>query len=291
MSYNVRVYDYPYGRQIRVYEKNITPKKEVETAFLELEYQAFLKNAVNPFTGKKIYVSFDDWKANWRVDHFAGTGESDPADLETDDDNCIERKERENMKRAKNRIFELSRANNWKWFITLTFDRNKVDASDYKLCCSVVRKFFKNMRERYAPDLRYLLLPELHKDGINWHFHGLLADCGTMAFTDSGVVQDGKKVYNISSYTSGFSTATEVEDTRRVSTYITKYVTKQTGNVPKGCKRYLKSNNLDEPVITDYCMTDDQIMDMIISVSDDITFMKSTECLYTGTVKYLEVTK
>ena len=35
------------------------------------------------------------------------------------------------IKQTKNRIYDIARSNNWEWFITLTFDRNKNDSSDY----------------------------------------------------------------------------------------------------------------------------------------------------------------
>ena len=38
------------------------------------------------------------------------------------------------MKRAKQKIYDLSRANEWEYFVTLTFDPNKVHRYDYTDC-------------------------------------------------------------------------------------------------------------------------------------------------------------
>ena len=42
--------------------------------------------------------------------------------------------------RAKNKIYRIARSNNWDWFITLTFDRTKTDASDYDTVINKLQK-------------------------------------------------------------------------------------------------------------------------------------------------------
>lgn len=171
--------------------------------------------------------------------------------------------------RTKKKIYELARSCEWTHFITLTFAGSKIDRTDFKLCMSKVRHWLQNQRRDYAPDLKFLIVPELHKDGVSWHCHGLLADVGNMQFTDSGKCAVGKKAYdrkglykdfppiwNLSGWSSswGWSTAIEIHDNNehRVEQYILKYVTKQSCIMAKGCHRYYASKNLSSPNVKTY---------------------------------------
>ena len=113
---------------------------------------------------------------------------------------------------------------------------------------------------RYAPDQKYIIVPELHKDKRKWHFHGLFANIGKMSLDFSGKVCIGKyiydyvqkpfatKIYNIPLWKYGFSTATVIRDPSRASSYITKYVTKDLCRVLPNQHRYLASQNVDKPI-------------------------------------------
>jgi len=76
---------------------------------------------------------------------------------------------------------------------------------------------------------------------------------------DSGTVKNGKPIYNINSrsFKYGFSTVSKIEDTKKVSAYITKYITKDLVEHTKGQHRYLFSKNLDTPTVsTDFMILD-----------------------------------
>ena len=64
------------------------------------------------------------------------------------------------------------------------------------------------------PDFKYLFVPELHKSK-RWHFHGIGVNCDKLKFEKSGIVKNGKEIYNISklSFKYGFTTATKIEST------------------------------------------------------------------------------
>ncbi|MBD5134597.1 MAG: hypothetical protein HDT39_01330 [Lachnospiraceae bacterium] len=54
--------------------------------------------------------------------------------------------------RTKNEVYKLARANNWDWFITFTFDKNKVkDRTDYSTLVEKVGKYFNHWKERKCP--------------------------------------------------------------------------------------------------------------------------------------------
>lgn len=259
-AYNVRLYDYKHSQQIRIYTKTVNCKDK------EKEIKADSKK--------------NDIK--------------DSKENEQKEDNEIdtERSQKVSVNRTKQKIYEITRANTWDWFITLTFDRDKVDSSDYDLLLKTVRKWFDNVRQRKCPNMKYLIIPELHKDGLHYHFHGLLASCDGLTFEDSGVVQNGKRVYNIRDFGFGFTTATRVEDTRKVSSYISKYITKDLEEHIKGKRRYLASKNCEKVKVTDYCMTDEELKTLLESVAEDITHMKTQDIpLAHQRIKYIELKK
>lgn len=130
------------------------------------------------------------------------------------------------IRRAKNKIFDIALCNDWEWFATLTFD-DKNNRYDNKQISKAVKTWCRNMVNRH--NLKYILVPELHKDGAI-HLHGLISgDVGaSKAFTPNNkpIFQNRKRVYNIGRWSGGFSTATKVKDNLAVSKYITKYITK-----------------------------------------------------------------
>ena len=110
-----------------------------------------------------------------------------------------------------------------------------------------LRLLLLNRLRLFNPDLCYLVVPEQHKDGA-WHFHGLLANTGKMKFSDSGKKdKKGKKIYNMSKWSNGFTTATAVSDVYKVSKYVGKYITKELCEMTKGKQRYFVSQNMPDP--------------------------------------------
>jgi hypothetical protein len=259
--YNVRLYEYANSRQIRIYKNPIIVEDKKE---------------------KKEIVENEDNQKNDKKD----------SQIVVDDEKEEHGVFRQSANRTKQNIYEISRANIWDWFITLTFDRTKIDSSDYDSLIKTVGKWFNHVRSRKCPDMKYLIVPELHKDGMHYHFHGLLADCDGLQFVDSGIVQDGKNVYNMPDFKFGFTTATRVEDTNRASSYICKYITKELEKNIKGKRRYMASRNCNRASIKEYNMTPEQIDDLLLCVQDDITYMKSQIVSVAGQcVNYIELKK
>lgn len=170
-------------------------------------------------------------------------------------------KRNSNLKRSQrntlNMIYDISRCNEWDLFVTLTFDPEKVDSFNYDECSSKIRNWLKVQR-RNCKDLKYIVVPELHKSG-RFHFHGLFASCDGIRLIDSGKVdRKGFKVYNIDNYNWGFTTATKVQNTNAVNKYIAKYCTKNLFNVTNNKKRYWASRNCDRPDITELRVDPDE---------------------------------
>lgn len=175
---------------------------------------------------------------------------------------------------TKNRIYNIARSVTWDWFISLTFDRGKTDSSNYDIVVGKMQKFFDNFRQRYSPNMKYLIVPELHKDKEHYHFHGLLADVGNMQFRFSGKYKKGQPIYNIVNWTFGFTTATQVADTQKVSSYITKYITKASEQYLKEKRRYFASRNI-ERAKAEYCVIDEE--DFQETYADRITYVKTVD--------------
>lgn len=138
----------------------------------------------------------------------------------------------------------------WEYFVTLTFDPERTDRGSFKECMKKVRSWLHNMRKRFAADLQYLVVPELHADGVSWHIHALFSNVGDMVFSDSGRKKSGQTIYNLSGWRWGFSTATKVRDVFRIQRYITKYMTKECHALANGAHRYYVSQNLSSPKVS-----------------------------------------
>lgn len=179
-----------------------------------------------------------------------------------------EENEQRSFNRTKQKVFEYARCVAWEWFVTFTFAPDKIDRYNFSECSKVIRKWLNNQR-RNAPDLKYLIVPERHKDGA-FHFHGLLADVGTIKFTDSGHVAKSKEpIYNMPKWANGFTTATRVTNIRSVSKYVGKYITKDLCCLTKGLQRYFVSSNLPKPEISTFLVdSNTDFEDLLHTISD-----------------------
>lgn len=151
----------------------------------------------------------------------------------------------DNLKRAKDKVFEIASANKWDWMITLTLDKEKIDRYNPEEVQKLVSKWFDNNVQRRG--LKYLIVPEEHEDGAI-HFHGLCNDVLDFVFAERYKIKGRKKpvalstlkkygykptdenvqeVFNIKNFPYGFTTALRLDDNvMAVSLYMTKYITK-----------------------------------------------------------------
>lgn len=147
------------------------------------------------------------------------------------------------MRRARAKLRRLALANEFSYFVTLTLDPEKIDRYDGAAVTRALSQWCNNMVKRHG--LRYVLVPEQHKDGA-FHFHGFMAGPGLIA-ADSGVQWDGRPVYNLPQWTLGFSTAQELYGTYSAAVgYCCKYIGKQEGQRPLG-RWYYSGGALAKP--------------------------------------------
>lgn len=156
----------------------------------------------------------------------------------------------DSKKRAKDSVFDILSLNRerFKFFVTLTFDPDKVNSKSPKEVIKVLRHFLKNMTCRKG--LSYLLVPELHRDG-KIHIHGFVNDCMELVDSNTRKVkgydkplkletlkrkgiqpQDCKVIYNLPQWKHGFSTVEEISGSNeQVFGYVTKYITKDLSKI------------------------------------------------------------
>ena len=189
----------------------------------------------------------------------------------------IEDNKRRSAARAKQNIYDICRNENWDWFVTLTLNPEKVDRYNYNECSKKVSQWLKNCRKK-CPDLKYIIVPEMHDDGA-FHFHGLLANIENLVITCSGhkAKKTGDIIYNLDSYRFGWSTMTKVKNNDAVIKYMTKYITKELIGMVKGKKKYWVSRNVERPKYEyeelnnfDKCIMWQELMDTAISGSERI---------------------
>lgn len=157
---------------------------------------------------------------------------------------------KDSINRTINTVYDLARSNIWEYFVTLTFNPDKVNSYDYDVVTKKIKNWLDTIRRNNA-DVKYLGVPERHKSG-RYHFHFLFANVN-FNLVDSGKFTDkGLPIYNVGNYKWGFSTAIKIYDTVGISKYICKYITKDLCFNTKGKKRYWRSRNLKMPVVYTY---------------------------------------
>lgn len=177
------------------------------------------------------------------------------------------------LKRTKTLIRDLVLANEFDLFCTFTFDPDKVDRFSYPACWGKFQRWIHNQHLK-SPDIKYLVVPEQHKNGA-WHFHVLLGEYhGTLK--DSGHFSaSGSKVYNVTSYRSGFSTACYIKDKEVVSQYLMKYITKDFIK-QFNQRRFTCSRNLIRPKRTVNAIIDFRLPHKLLHEKDDYAVYEFT---------------
>lgn len=147
-------------------------------------------------------------------------------------------------RRAAAKLRRLALANDFEYFVTLTFDPEKVDSFDSAAVAKALNRWADNMVRRHG--LRYVIVPELHKSG-RIHLHGFFAGAG-LKVEDSGHVDGcGHPVYNLPQWGFGFSTAIRLYGNYHAAVgYCTKYITKLEGQRIMG-RWYYSGGTLREP--------------------------------------------
>lgn len=150
-------------------------------------------------------------------------------------DASVDEKRRNNIIRAKNTVLELGLCNDWDYFVTFTIDRLKYNRYDLDMFKKEFTQWIRDTRKKDNTGWKYLLIPELHKDGA-WHMHGLL----------KGVPGDSLKPFEVGKHPVdlvnkgymyhdgilnkfGFNSFGKIKDKTASAFYLTKYFSKALG--------------------------------------------------------------
>ena len=159
------------------------------------------------------------------------------------------------IRRAKKAIYEYAIANDWDYWATLTLNKLKINRYSLDIIQKKLTQYLDNTRRKKYNDMRWLIVPELHKDGA-WHFHLLLAGLPESELRDSGKVykDTGRKIYNWIDYEEkfGWNTLIDIrgvplEEMYKIAKYLTKYMTKALGILRHNKKKYWSSKGLKRP--------------------------------------------
>lgn len=148
------------------------------------------------------------------------------------------------IKRTKTKISDYILSNEFHYFTTYTFnkDRQNLEKCKYKMHIHL------KIQKRKYPNLKYLIIPEFHKDKKSIHFHALINYYDKSELKPTGIFKNSAQIYNVTSYKYGFSTTSKITDYEKTSSYIRKYITK---DMPQfaGKKRYWCTKNLERPIV------------------------------------------
>lgn len=152
-----------------------------------------------------------------------------------------DKKLKNNISRAKQKIIEYALCNSWAYFCTLTLNKDLCNRYDLRKYVKKLSQYIKDLRKK-GYDIRYLLIPEKHKDGA-WHLHGFFNYAITpllkqlqigdkMTKSIAKKVKQNFLVYEWTGYNKkfGFSDFELIKDSKKCAFYVTKYITKDLSN-------------------------------------------------------------
>lgn len=154
-----------------------------------------------------------------------------------------ENKINESILRSKSKIFELAFCNPWDWFFTGTINPNKQDRTDLELFHKQLTQWLRDYNKKYKLNIKFLFVPEKHKDGKSWHIHGFIYGLPVDHLIQFQVgdkmgkglaekVMRGDIVYDWKAYFNrfGFCDLEPIRNHEAVSKYVTKYINKELAN-------------------------------------------------------------
>lgn len=161
------------------------------------------------------------------------------------------------VKERKEKIIDISFSNDWKYFITLTFDTKNKDyfpnGYNHLQAIELLKKWINNQKHKNK-NMRYIIVSEFHKKSGNLHFHGLFNKVNwnlsesINPHNNKPIIKNGCKIYNLLDYKLGFTTISEIKNSKKVSIYLSKYITKDLISL-NNKKVFWYSRNLYKPLI------------------------------------------
>ncbi|HBQ1338657.1 TPA: hypothetical protein L7K58_005323, partial [Klebsiella pneumoniae] len=166
----------------------------------------------------------------------------------------LEESRKSHLFEVKNLIKDYILCNDFDMFWTLTFDPKRcVEAIEDEYRFKEFGKWLQKMRMRHKrksdKPFNYIAIPERHKSGqIHWHMVTGNLDPNLV---DSGKTFRNQKIYNCTDWEHGFTNVQKMRSKSKVSSYVTKYITKGLlySPVRKHKKKYFCSKGLALPEV------------------------------------------
>ena len=132
------------------------------------------------------------------------------------------------LNRTKTLVKDITLCNDFELFCTFTFNPEKVDSFNFHKCRAVMSTWLHHQNDKSREkgvEFKYLIVPERHKSG-RWHFHALISGYTGTLKPSNYKTSTGRRIDNITSFRSGFTTSVAIDSKDAVSNYVTKYITK-----------------------------------------------------------------
>lgn len=174
-------------------------------------------------------------------------------DKEVATKNSFDFKLSQSLSRSRQKIFELIECNSFTYFCTFTLNPDKYDRNNLDKFIKDFSQYIRDLRKKYNYDIKYLFIPELHKNG-GWHLHGVMdlpIDCLSRFNKDDKlpkyIIDHIDTLYNFVGYQNkfGYCVLESIREKSRVASYITKYITKDLAKgIDKNKKCFFHSRKL-----------------------------------------------
>lgn len=151
------------------------------------------------------------------------------------------RKLDESLSRTRSKVYELAICNPWEYFVTLTLSPENGNRQNLRVFQRAFSKWINNLNYRHGLSIKYLLIPEPHKDGA-WHMHGLFMGIPAeqlvpfslhdyLPYRLRSLLRAGHNIFNWPAYADkfGWVTCERIRNFEACALYITKYITKELG--------------------------------------------------------------
>lgn len=184
-----------------------------------------------------------------------------------DDEFLHKKKALSALARARSAIREYGLCNEWKYFVTLTLDKSKVDRYHLQDFLKEFCQWIQN-KNKNGCRIQYCFVPEEHDDGA-WHFHGFMNGINVQPQpigTPLSIVNENPFCWLDYSFRYGYSTVEEIRSPIACGFYITKYMNKNLGKLADmtGTHLYYHSRGLSKSYTIGYHWLQNDCLDKFL---------------------------
>jgi hypothetical protein len=228
------------SRQVDNLEENAGALLDIITLYAQNSkgYHSYQKNVVT-----KTFQYIRDYNGDIKI-----TAKQNPPSVlkgkkrNTENFKSYDRKLFNSISRSKQKVYELARCNDWKFFVTFTINKDRYNRYDLEAYITAFNKWLSNYsaRKTNGHKIDYIIIPELGKTGA-WHLHGLINGLPQDHLTafERGIHPKrlvDSKYQNWDAYERkfGYCSFGKIRNKKKVAGYITKYIRKSSITQERG---------------------------------------------------------